>query len=132
MKLQQLQTTYTESKRLIEQRIRSDLHSIGASYPSIALAMDAAVAARKSFDIIRENYAQGTRSMSDLLTAQNSSLVAEQAATNTLYRFMIDIVQLQRDIGSFDLLSDRSSNQQFLQRMRDAQTSAIQSPEGQQ
>ena len=132
LKLQQLQTTYTESKRLIEQRIRSDLHSIGASYPSIALAMDAAVAARKSFDIIRENYAQGTRSMSDLLTAQNSSLVAEQAATNTLYHFMIDIVQLQRDIGSFDLLSDRSSNQQFLQRMRDAQTSAIQLPEGQQ
>lgn len=132
LKLQQLQTNYIESKRLIEQRVRSDLHSIGASYPSIALATDAAAAARKSFDIIRENYAQGTRSMSDLLTAQNSSLVAEQSATNTLYRFMIDIVQLQRDIGSFDLLSDRSSNQQFLERMKDTQSSAIQSPEGRQ
>lgn len=119
LNLQQIQIRYTDAKQSIEQRIRSDLHTIGASYPSISLAAEAATAARKSFDIVRENYAQGTRSVSDLLTAQNNTLVAEQSATNTAYRFLIDTLQLQRDISNFDLLLDDSADTSFIRRMKD-------------
>jgi len=120
LNLQQTQVRYNDTKQSIEQRIRSDLHTIGASYPSIALAAEAAMAARKSFEIVRENYAQGTRSMSDLLTAQNNTLVAEQSATNTLYRFMIDTLQLQRDISNFDLLLDDTKQTDLVTRMRES------------
>lgn len=118
LNLQQTQVRYTDTKQSIEQRIRSDLHTIGASYPSIALAAEAAAAARKSFNIVKENYAQGTRSVSDLLTAQNNTLVAEQSATNTRYRFLIDALQLQRDINNFDLLLEDSQQTSLLNRMK--------------
>ncbi|PNV83249.1 MAG: outer membrane efflux protein [Sulfurimonas sp.] len=118
LKLQQLEVNYNKEKSLIEQRIRNDLHTIGASYPSIALSSEAAEAARKSFYIVRENYAQGTRSMSDLLTAQNASLIADQSSVNTVYSYMIDRLQLQRDIAAFDLFLDDSGNEKLLERMK--------------
>lgn len=118
LNLQQTQVRYSDTKLTIEQRIRSDLHTIGASYPSIALAAESAAAARKSFNIVRENYAQGTRSVSDLLTAQNNALVAEQSATTTRYRFLIDTLQLQRDISNFDLLLDDTKPTSLVSRMR--------------
>jgi outer membrane protein TolC len=118
LKLQQLEVNYNEEKSLIEQRIRSDLHAIGASYPSIALSHEAAEAARKSFYIVRENYAQGTRSMSGLLTAQNASLIADQSSVNSVYKYMIDRLQLQRDIAAFDLFLDDSGHEKLLERMK--------------
>ena len=118
LNLQQTQIRYSDTKLAIEQRIRSDLHTIGASYPSIALAAQSAVAARKSFNIVRENYAQGTRSVSDLLTAQNNALVAEQSATTTRYRFLIDTLQLQRDISNFDFLLDDTTPTGLVSRMK--------------
>ncbi|MDD2356978.1 MAG: ABC transporter substrate binding protein [Thiovulaceae bacterium] len=117
LNLQQTQVVYIDTKQSIEQQIRGDLHSIEASYPSIALAKQATNAAHKSFEIVRENYAQGTRSVSDLLTAQNNALVAEQAATNASYRFLIDALQLQRDISNFTLLL-QPSDEDFLHRMK--------------
>ena len=117
LNLQQTQVMYIDTKQSIEQQIRNDLHSIEASYPSIALATQATNAAHKSFEIVRENYAQGTRSVSDLLTAQNNALVAEQSATNTNYRFLIDMLQLQRDISSFALLL-HPTDEDFTQRMK--------------
>ncbi len=117
LNLQQTQMMYIDTKQSIEQQIRNDLHSIEASYPSIALATQATNAAHKSFEIVRENYAQGTRSVSDLLTAQNNALVAEQSATNTNYRFLIDMLQLQRDISSFTLLL-HPTDENLTQRMK--------------
>jgi outer membrane protein TolC/ABC-type uncharacterized transport system substrate-binding protein len=117
LNLQQTQVMYIDTKQSIEQQIRNDLHSIEASYPSIALATQATNAAHKSFEIVRENYAQGTRSVSDLLTAQNNALVAEQSATNTNYRFLIDMLQLQRDISNFALLL-HPTDEDFTQRMK--------------
>lgn len=118
LKLQQLEVNYNEEKLMVEQRIRSDLHAIRASYPSIALSSEAAEAARKSFYIVRENYAQGTRSMSDLLTAQNASLIADNASINTVYNYMIDRLRLQRDIAAFDLFLDDLGHEKLLERMK--------------
>lgn len=118
LKLQQLQVNYQEEMRIIEQRIRSDLHRIKASYSSIALSEEASLSAKKSFYMVRDNYAQGTRTMSDLLSAQNASLIADNASANTVHRFILDLVQLQQDIGAFELFSDDSGRAQLITRLK--------------
>jgi len=131
LKLQQLEVNYQDALQTIEQRIRSDLHAMKASYSSISLSEEASLTAKKSFTMVRENYAQGTRTMSDLLSAQNASLIAEQASVNTVYRFMMDLVQLQQDIGSFSLLVEDTKRESLIEKLnsyminkhRDNQTS---------
>ena len=116
--LEQLSVNYQSSQDIIRQRVRGDFHHIRASYPSIALAKQAAVAARKSFDLVRENYTEGTRSMTDLLVSQNASLTADQSAANAVYRFLLDLMSLQRDIGAFDFFLDDSQQVRMIDRLK--------------
>jgi len=106
LNVQQLKVRYQGTREAVEQRIRGDLHAIRASYPSIELSAQAADAACKSFELVRENYSEGTRSMTDLLVAQNASLAADQSAANAVYKFLLDLMSLQRDIGEFDFFLD--------------------------
>lgn len=107
LQLQQLNTKYLNQIESIKSNIWSDLHDMKASYPSIALSKEAAIAAEKSFKLIRENYAKGTRAMTDLLISQNAKLDADSASANAIYQFLIDFTKLQRDIGSFDFFLNR-------------------------
>lgn len=117
LKLQQLEVNYIDQLRKTEQQIRSDLHMLKASYSSIDLSEEAALTAKKSFNMVRENYAKGTRTMSDLLSAQNSSLIADRESANTTYRFMMDLLQLQQDIGSFNLFVEDSEREKLIKRL---------------
>lgn len=118
IKLMQAQTSYQNTKATIEQEVRNDLHAIEASYPSIELAIKAAEAADKNLVLVQENYAQGTRTLSDLLTAQNTSLSADQAAAESVYRFLIDLMQLQRDIGSADAFLGDAARSRVIDRLK--------------
>ena len=117
LKLQQLEVNYMDQLRKTEQQIRSDLHMLKASYSSIDLSEEASLTAKKSFNMVRENYAKGTRTMSDLLSAQNTSLIADRESANTTYRFMMDLLQLQQDIGSFNLFVEDSEREKLIKRL---------------
>jgi len=102
----------------IEQRIRATLHRIGASYPSIQLSKDAAHAARKNLDLVTDAYSRGAVSILDLLDAQNAALVAEESATNAVFDFLIDLMNLQRSLGGFDFFLDEQGLDGWLERLR--------------
>ncbi|WP_345975935.1 TolC family protein [Sulfurimonas sp. HSL3-7] len=118
LSLQQLNVNTRESTAALEQRVRSDLHAIRSSYPAIALSKEAAEAARKSLVLIRDNYAEGTRQMTDLLVAQNASLLAEQGASNAVYGFLNDLMTLQRDVGRFDFFMEDSERDRTVERLK--------------
>ena len=113
LQLQQLQVSKEEEKSFIEQQIREDLHTIRFSYPSIELTKQAAQAAQKSFELVQNNYAKGTRSMTDLLVAQNASLLANQESASAIYKFLKDLMHLQRDIGQFDFFMNSAERTSF-------------------
>ena len=117
LQLQQLNTKYIEQMETIKGNIWSDMHAMKASYPSIALSKEAAIAAEKSFKLIRENYAKGARAMTDLLISQNAKLDADSASANAVYQFLIDFTKLQRDIGSFDFFLNREGYNNLSQRL---------------
>jgi len=117
LELQQLGVQKDNQRELTKERIRSDMHNIKASYPSIELSKQAAIAAKKSFEIIRENYAKGSRSMTVLLTSQLNMILSEQASASAIYKFMIDFIELQHDIGSYDFFFDNDGYNQLIKRL---------------
>jgi outer membrane protein TolC len=117
--LNQLQFQRDATRDRVEQSIRANLHAVRASFPSIELAQDAAEAARKNLDLVRDNYSQGTVSIIDLLDAQTASLDAEQAATDAAYNFLIDLMNLQRSVAAFDFFLDDPGRDQAAQAIKD-------------
>jgi len=102
----------------IEQRTRATLHQIKASYPSIQLSREAEVAARKNLKLVTDAYTRGALSILDLLDAQNAALVAEESATNAVFVFLIDLMNLQRNVGRFDFFLDERDLDDWLNRLR--------------
>ncbi len=107
LQIQQLNIKYLNQIENIKNNIWADLHNMKASYPAISLSKEAAITAKKSFEIIRANYAKGTRAMTDLLISQNAKLAADSASVNAIYQFLIDFTKLQRDIGNFDFFLNK-------------------------
>ena len=89
----------------IEQRVRSALHTAGASYAGIGLAQDASEAARRNLELVTDSYSRGVVSILDLLDAQNAFLSADEAAANAIYDFLIDFLEVERAVGKFYMLA---------------------------
>jgi len=102
----------------VEQRTRATLHQIKASYPAIQLSREAAIAASKNLKLVTDAYTRGALSILDLLDAQNAALVAEESATNAVFVFLIDLMNLQRNLGRFDFFLDERSLDGWLNRLR--------------
>ncbi|MBP9128120.1 MAG: TolC family protein, partial [Elusimicrobia bacterium] len=104
--LDQLKAQRDSVRQNVEQSVRDSLHALQASVPSIRLAQDGAEAARRTYSLVSKNYARGTRSVVDLLDAQNTSLQADLAASTAVYAAMTDLMNLQRSVGSFNYLAE--------------------------
>ena len=116
--VRQLKTQRDAVRERIEQRIRVALHAIGASYPSIQLSKDAATAAKKNLDLVTKAYSRGAVPILDLLDAQNAALIAEETATNAVFDFLIDLMNLQRGACGFDFFLDEQGLDSWLGRLK--------------
>ncbi len=118
LELEQNNVQRNAAAERIEQNLRSALHQIKASYPSIQLSREAEVAARKNLKLVTDAYTRGTLTILDLLDAQNAALVAKESATNTIFTFLIDLMNLQRHLGRFDFFLDQTALDDWLDRLR--------------
>jgi len=102
---------------LIETRVRTALQKTKGSFPAIRLTKAAADAAIDNFKMVSDAYAKGVVSITDLIDAQNSVLSSRLSAVQALYLFMIDWIEVQRAIASFDLLLGEHGMQNWHQEM---------------
>ena len=116
--LAQLRSERESLAERIEQRVRTALHAAGASFASIKLARDAETAARGNLELVTAAYREGTLSIIDLVDAQNAALVAEQAAANAVYDYLLDLMNVQRSEGRFDFFSSPAEIAQWRERLR--------------
>lgn len=100
-----------------EEQIRQSLHIAGASYAAIGLSRESADAALKNLEVVRDAYAEGTTGYLNLLDAQNQALVAEQVASNAVYDFLSDLMDVQRAISRFVMLEDPGEQAEFQRRL---------------
>ena len=117
--LLQLQTSRNNSENLINQRILRALNSTRASYPSIRLSRDAQDAAKNNLQLVTDSYVQGIKSIIDLLDAQNQALNAELAAANAVYDFLIDLMGLQRAMGTYVTFMPTDAKEEWMSRFKE-------------
>lgn len=89
------------TEQRVEERIYNAVHLVRASYPRIGLSRDAARAAQLNLELITDKYTRGTKTIIDLIDAQNQALTSDQQAVNAVYDFLIDMMTVQRSISRF-------------------------------
>jgi outer membrane protein len=101
----------------IEQRIRSTLRMTGTSYAGIRLSRDAAEAAHKNLELVRDAYSRGVVSIMELIDAQNASLLTDEGASNADFDFLLDLMNTERAAGRFDFFRSAQERESFFQRL---------------
>ena len=92
------------------------MHLMGASHAGIKLSRESAEAARQNFELIAASYGEGAARIVDLLDAQNAWVTADQLAADSIYGFIIDVLNSLRAVGRFELASDPAKLAAFLGR----------------
>jgi outer membrane protein TolC/ABC-type uncharacterized transport system substrate-binding protein len=101
LEISRLELEKKSLETVIEQILRSSVHSAGASYAGLKQAEFAAEAAARSYEIVVESYTQGAVSIVELIDAQRATLVANQVAAHARFDFLIDLMNMQRALGRF-------------------------------
>jgi outer membrane protein TolC/ABC-type uncharacterized transport system substrate-binding protein len=116
--LQELERRRELTTEIVERNIRTSLIAARASYTSIALANDAASAARENLRLVQDSYARGAVKIIDLIDAQNSTLASELAATDAVYKFFDDLMRVQRSSNRFDFFTSQSERESWASRLQ--------------
>jgi outer membrane protein TolC/ABC-type uncharacterized transport system substrate-binding protein len=117
--LYQLQIERKAVSDRVEQRIRSALLLGGASFYSIELAQAAADAALASLDLVTESYVSGAVTIVELLDAQAAALRASENASNAVYDFLIDFMEVERSISEFSFFRTDEERDEFYRQVHE-------------
>ncbi len=116
--LDQLAMTRKNISNQLELGIRSNMENIFVSFSRVSLSREAATAATQNFDIVQDAYNQGQVNITTLIDAQNSGLQAELGATNAIYTFILDFLNLERSIGFYYFLASEGERNDFFQALQ--------------
>jgi len=105
------------AEQRVEERIYNAVHLVRASYPRIELSRDAARAAQLNLELITDKYIRGTKSIIDLIDAQNQALTADQQAVNAVYDFLIDMMTVQRSVSRFLFYESKEAQDEWYERL---------------
>jgi outer membrane protein TolC/ABC-type uncharacterized transport system substrate-binding protein len=117
--LYQLQVERKAVSDRVEQRIRSALLLGGASFYSIELAQAAADAALASLDLVTESYASGAVTIVELLDSQAAALRASENASNAVYDFLIDFMEVERSVSMFSFFQTPAERDDFYRQVHE-------------
>ncbi len=108
----------TAAAERVEESMRVAMELLLSSRVRLALARQAAEAARGNFELVRTAYAGGVTGILSLLDAQNTALFADLDAASALYDFITDFLFVQRSAGQIDLFLDETKREAFIERLR--------------
>ena len=115
--LRRLQVEQEATVGRIEERIRVTNIEAGASSATIRLSREAANAAKRNLELVRDQYSRGSVEIIKLLDSQNAALTANLNAANAVYEFLIDIINIYRAAGSFTFFDSPDELESWHQRL---------------
>ncbi len=101
----------------VEQRIRSMLFLASASWAGIRLSDDAARSAAQNLELVTGSYSRGVVSIIELLDAQEASVDADRATAKAVYDFIVDLMEVQRAVGRFDVFASQATREEWLEQV---------------
>jgi len=99
--------------------VRTELYNAGAAMASVSLTRKAAEAAADNLTLVTDLYRRGKVDIIRLVDAQTQSLVADMAAANAVYDYVIALLFVNREISHFRNLDTPEAQQDFSRRLND-------------
>jgi outer membrane protein len=118
LELDRLEVERDGARLAVEQRVRATLESAAATYAAIALTRDAAEAAGRNYELVSDAYARGAASITALIDAQSAALESSEAAANAVHDFLLDLMKVERAMGTFGVLRTAEERDAFTERLR--------------
>lgn len=115
--LAQLQLQREASAERIAANIRIAMYAAGSAFANIEPAREAAAASKENFELVTDAYGRGAASILDLLDAQREALRANLDAANTIYDYLIQLMQMQRAVGQFDFFVSEQGQRDWFERL---------------
>jgi outer membrane protein TolC len=103
----------------IDAGVRVELHNANAALASVTLTGRAATAARNNLELVVDLYRRGKVDIITLVDAQTQSLVADLAAANAAYDYVLALLFVNREISHFRNLDDEEAKQDFARRLNE-------------
>ena len=118
--LARLRIDRNAAAEIIIQDVLAAVNRTRASYPSIILTREAALAAKKNLALVTDSYIHGIKTIIDLLDAQNQYLSAELNSANAVYNFLIDFMGVQRAMGEFVIFMPQQERNNWMEKVKKA------------
>ncbi len=112
----QLLITKENNELAIAANIRNSVLTLINQVSNIALSNVSESAAKESLLLTQTAYATGSVSIIELIDSQNNYLSAQLSRTNAVYNYLINALQLERNLGYYFLLNSPEDNTKFRQR----------------
>ena len=110
---------YDRVEQFIDTGVRTELYNASAALASVTLTRKAAEAARNNLALVVDLYQRGKVDIITLIDAQTQSLVADLAAANAAYDYMLALLFVNREISHFRNLDTQDAKQDFARRLNE-------------
>ena len=104
------------SAQSIDQSIRAAFAQASGAYTNVGFAHKQQAAAQRNFELVSDSYVLGVASILSLLDAQSQLLTANQAVTDALYGFLVDLIAAQEQMALYPFLEPEPEMTQLLDR----------------
>ncbi|MDH3728445.1 MAG: TolC family protein, partial [Myxococcales bacterium] len=115
--IERLTGEFARIEQDIDTGVRTELYNAGAALASVGLTRKAAVAAANNLVLVTDLYRRGKVDIITLVDAQTQSLVADLAAANAVYDYVLALLFVNREAGHFRNLDTPEAQQDFSRRL---------------
>jgi outer membrane protein TolC len=130
--LERLMAEFDRVEQNIDTGVRTELYNAAAALASVGLTRKAAEAAANNLVLVTDLYRRGKVDIITLVDAQTQSLVADLAAADAVYDYVLALLFVNREAGHFRNLDTDEAKQDFSRRLNEfvmaAETAEVNAP----
>jgi outer membrane protein TolC len=117
--VERLSAELARTEQNVDTGVRTELYNAAAAMASVSLTRKAAEAAADNRVLVTDLYRRGKVDIIRLVDAQTQSLVANLAAMNAVYDYLIALLFVNREISHFRNLDTDEAQQEFSRRLNE-------------
>ena len=117
--VERLTASFARVEQNIDTGVRTELYSAAAALASVGLTRNAAKAAANNLVLVTDLYRRGKVDIITLVDAQTQSLVADLAAANAAYDYVLALLFVNREAGHFRNLDTAEAKEEFSRRLNE-------------
>ncbi|MEM7437625.1 MAG: TolC family protein, partial [Myxococcota bacterium] len=117
--VERLTAQYARVEQQIDVGVRTELYNAAAAHANVTLTRKAAKAASDNLYLVTDLYRRGKVDIITLTDAQTQSLIADLAAADAVYDYLIALLFVNREAGHFRNLDTPEAKRDFANRLNE-------------